>query len=185
MSDQIAKWIIKLDEFDLQYRPRPLMKVQVLTDFIAECIVPNNNPNDEVDDKIKQAITPKSDLMLIWVLHIDGASNVQDSGTDLILTNFEGVITEYSLQFKFKTSNNQAKYEALLASLKIAKEFDIDSLKIFTDSQLIVGQVKDEFEAREPIMMKYLQKVKDFTSILKYFEIFISRIENIPADALS
>ena len=34
-------------------------------------------------------------------------------------------------------------------------------------------------------MMKYLQKMKDLTFILKYFEIFhIPRIENIQADAL-
>ena len=43
-------------------------------------------------------------------------------------------MTEYALRFNFKTSNNQAEYEALLASLKITKEHDIDSLKIFTDS---------------------------------------------------
>ena len=35
-------------------------------------------------------------------------------------------------------------------------------------------------------MMKYLQKVKDITSVLKYFEIFhIPRTENARADALS
>ena len=68
------------------------------------------------------------------MLHIGGASNAQDSGADLILTNSEGVITEYIHRFNFKASNNQAEYEALLVGLKIAKEFDIDSLKVFTDS---------------------------------------------------
>ena len=116
---------------------------------------------------------------------IDGAFNAQGSRAAFILTNFEGVITEYAHRFNFKASNNQAEYEVLLTSLKIIKKLDIDSLKVFTDSQLIAGQVKDEFEARDPIMMKYLQKVKDITSILKYFEIFhIPRTENAQADAL-
>ena len=120
------------------------------------------------------------------MLHIDGASNAQGSRAGLILTNSEGVVTEYVLRFNFKVSNNQAKYEALLADLKIAKELEIYSLKVFTDSQLIAEQVKDEFEARDPIMMKYLQKVKDFTASLKYFEIFhIPRIENAQTDVVS
>ena len=73
-----------------------------------------------------------------------------------------------------------------MIGLKIAKELEIYNLKIFTDSQLITGQVKGEFEARDPIMMKYLQKVKDFTASLKYFEIFhIFRIKNTQADVLS
>ena len=71
------------------------------------------------------------------MLRIDGASNAQDSGASLILINFEEIMTEYALRFNFKASNNQAEYEALLVGLKIAKEYDIDNLKIFTDSQLI------------------------------------------------
>ena len=66
----------------------------------------------------------------------------------------ERTITEYALQFDFKASNNQAEYEALLASLKIAKELGIDILKVFTSSQLIMGQIKGEFEDRDLTMMK-------------------------------
>ena len=122
----------------------------------------------------------------MWVLYIDRASNAQDNGASLILTNSEGIVIEYIFWFNFKSSNNQVEYEALLAGLKIAKELDIENLKVFTDSQLITEQVKDEFEARDPVMMKYLQKVKDLTSTLKYFEIsHISRTENARADVLS
>ena len=66
------------------------------------------------------------------------------------------------------------------------REFDVDNLKVFTDSQLITGQVKKKFEARDPTMMKYLQNVRNFIQIFKYFEIsHISRSENAHADALS
>ena len=75
-----------------------------------------------------------ADLGSSWVLHVDGVSNAQRSGVGLILTNFEKTVTEYTLQFNFKVSNNPAKYEALLASLKIAKKLSTDNLKIFTDS---------------------------------------------------
>ncbi|XP_073111784.1 uncharacterized protein [Elaeis guineensis] len=165
----MVKWVVKLDEFDIQYRLRPSMKAQVLTDFIAECTIDDNKSEDAT---IKEAATSEPDLTSIWVLHIDGASNAQDSGAGLILTNSEGVVIEYVLRFNFKASNNQVEYETLLVSLKMAKELEIDSLKIFTNSQLIVGQVKGEFEARDPIMAIYLQKVKDLVTNLRYFEIF-------------
>ncbi|XP_073112382.1 uncharacterized protein [Elaeis guineensis] len=156
------------------------MKTQVLADFIAECTIADNKLEDATT---KEAATLEPDLRSTWVLHIDGASNAQGSGAGLILTNSKGVITEYALRFDFKASNNQAEYEALLAGLKITKELEIDSLKVFTDSQLIVGQVKGEFKARDPIMTIYLQKVKDLVTNLRYFEIFhIPRIENVRAD---
>ena len=110
-----------------------------MTYFIVEYTIPDNNPEDESKNKIKPVETPEPDVISVWVLHIDGASNTQDSGVDHILTNFEGMVIEYALRFNFKDSNNQTEYEALLAGLKIAKELDIDSLKVFTDSQLIAG----------------------------------------------
>ncbi|XP_073103293.1 uncharacterized protein [Elaeis guineensis] len=182
----MTKWTVKLGEFNIQYRLQPSMKVQVLADFIAECTIFDNKPEDTNDNTIKEATTLKLNLKSIWMLHIDGASNAQGSGAGLILMNSKGIVTEYAFRFNFKASNNQAEYEALLTGLKIAKELEIYSLKIFTNSQLIAGQVKDKFEARDPIMMKYLQKVKDFTASLKYFEIFhIPRVENAWADVLS
>ncbi|XP_073101285.1 uncharacterized protein [Elaeis guineensis] len=68
----------------------------------------------------------------------------------------------------------------------MVQELGIDSLRVFSDSQLIVGQVRGEFEARDPTMVKYLQKVRDLVAHLKYLEIsHISRSENARADALS
>ena len=110
----------------------------------------------------------------------------RSSGAGLILANTKGTVTEYTLRFNFKASNNQAKYEALLVDLKIAKELEVNKLKVFTDSQLIVGHIKGEFEARDPTMAKYLQRAKDLISTFKYFEIFyIPRTENARTNALS
>lgn len=73
---------------------------------------------------------------MTWILHVDSALNSQGSGAGLILANFEGVVAKYTLYFLFKVTNNQSKYEALLAELKLAKEHH---LRIFIELQLIVG----------------------------------------------
>ena len=51
------------------------MKAQVLADFIVECTISDNNPEDELNDKSKQIKTLKANLALVWVLYIDRASN--------------------------------------------------------------------------------------------------------------
>ena len=91
-----------------------------------------------------------------WTLHVDGASNEEGSGAGLVLKSPEGVIAEYALRFSFKTSNNQAEYEALITGLRIAKDLKVDKLKAHSDSQLVVGQTRGEIEAKDPVIEKYL-----------------------------
>ena len=86
--------MMKLSEFDIQYRPRPALKAQVLADFIAEC--PTADQMSE-DGSSKEAVTSEYDPGSTWVLHIDGASNAQGSGVEFLLTNSEGVVIEYAL----------------------------------------------------------------------------------------
>ena len=87
---------------------------------------------------------------------MDGASNEQGSGAGLILKSPEEAVAEYALRFSFKTSNNQAEYEALIAGLQIAKDLKVEKLRAFSDSLLVVGQMKGEFEDKYPVMAKYL-----------------------------
>ena len=71
-SERLTKWAMKLSEFDIQYRPRPALKVQVLADFIAEC--PTTDQGSE-DENPGGAAIFEPDPGSTWVLHIDGASN--------------------------------------------------------------------------------------------------------------
>ena len=50
-----------------------------------------------------------------------------------------------ALRFGFKASNNEAEYEALIAGLELAKEMKVESLDIFSDSQLVVCQINEEY----------------------------------------
>ena len=44
LSGRLVKWSIELSNFDIQYRPRPAIKSQVLANFVAECTLPEEDP---------------------------------------------------------------------------------------------------------------------------------------------
>lgn len=48
----------------------------------------------------------------------------------------------FAFKFVFHASNNIAKYEAMIYGLKIAKDLEIRRLKVISDLQLIVNQIK-------------------------------------------
>ena len=89
----------------------------------------------------------------------------------LILADPGGLTLEYSLRFSFSTSNNQAEYEALLAGLRTIDSLGVKRLKAHSDSQLVVNQLKGEFEAKDLITSKYLEKAKATIARLDYFDI--------------
>ena len=102
------------------------------------------------------------------------------------MVNPEGIIVEYALRFKFSAINNGAEYEALIAGLRIAKELEVDRLQVYSDFQMVVGQVSRNYEAREDSMAKYLEKVKEIVPAFSSFDIKqIPRAKNTRADLLS
>ena len=121
-----------------------------------------------------------------WKLSVDGASNAQGSGAGLILTSPEGIDIEYALRFGFRTSNNEAEYEAVIAGLNLAHSLEVDHLEVYSDSQLVVRQIEDTYEAKSGRMILYLRKVRD---LLKKFMLVqvkhVPRAENSRADALA
>ena len=78
---------------------------------------------------------------------MDGSSNDGGLGANLILISLEGHRMHCPLKFGFKASNNEVEYKALIAGLKLAKEIQVESLEICSDSQLVVCQIIDEYQA--------------------------------------
>ena len=99
-------------------------------------------------------------------MSVDGAANAQGSGAGLILTSPKGIDIEYVLRFGFRASNNEAKYEPVIAALNLAHSMEVDQLEVCSDSQLVVKQIEDSYEARGEKMILYLKKVRE---LLKKF----------------
>lgn len=106
------------------------MKAQVITIFIVECMI----LDEEKEEKRLKEVLEEVRTTLSWVLHVDDASSAQGSEARLILIGPSGVVTECALRFGFRTTNNEAKYATLIASLKVAKEIRTDQIEVLFDS---------------------------------------------------
>ena len=174
-SGRLMKWAIELSEFDIIYKPRTAIKGQVSVDFIMEftSAEPAENAQTMTD-------------LPIWKLSVDGASNAQGSGAGLILTSPEGIDIEYALRFGFQASNNEAEYEAIIASLNLAHSLEVDQLEVCSDFQLVVRQIEDTYEAKSGKMILYLKKVRDLLNKFAMVQVrYIPKAKNSRADALA
>ena len=174
-SGRLMKWAIELSEFDIRYKPKTAIKGQVLADFAMEFTSAEPAQNAQAMNDLP-----------IWKLSVDGASNAQGSGAGLILTSPEGIDIEYALRFGFQASNNEAEYEAVIAGLNIAHSLKVDQLEVCSDSQLVVRQIEDTYEAKSGRMILYLQKVRDLLKKFVQVQVrHVLRAENSRADALA
>ncbi|CAL8995976.1 unnamed protein product [Prunus brigantina] len=162
-SGRLVKWAIELGEFDIHYKPRPATKGQAIH-------IAGNGTLDLTQP--------------LWTLYVDGSSNAQGCGAGLVLISPDKVVLEYALRFKFHASNNEAEYEALLAGLRLAKEMGARQIQIFSDSQLVVHQVNQDFTAKDVSMTAYLQHTRHLlTTFNAYLISRVPRSENSHADA--
>ena len=76
-----------------------------------------------------------------------------------------------AIRFGFKASNNEAEYEALITGLNLTKEMKVESLEIYRDSQLVVCQITDEYQAQGEKMVTYLHKAEDLLSSFSSYTI--------------
>ena len=79
----------------------------------------------------------------MWTALLTGA------GVGLQLKAPIGERIEQVIRLDFLTSNNEIEYKAILAGINLAKSVSSKKLIIRSDSQLVVGQVNEEYETRD------------------------------------
>ena len=173
-SGRLVKWAIELSEFEIRYNPRTMIKGQVLVDLIMEFTSTKPTKTTELE----------SDLP-IWRFFVDGAVNAKGSDAGLILTSPDGIDVEYALRFWFPASNNEAEYEVVIVGLNLAHSIEVKQLEVCSDSQLVVRQIEDLYEAKGKKMILYLKKLREL--LKKFIRVqvrHVPRTENSRADTL-
>ena len=104
----------------------------------------------------------------------------------LVLVSPEKITIEKSLRMSFSTTNNEAEYEALLIGIMMVQKIGGKMVKVFSDSKLVVGQVRGDLEARDSRMQEYLGQVRSIETRFEFFELsHIPRGGNTHADFLA
>ena len=121
-----------------------------------------------------------------WRVYVDGAANQWGSGVGLVLVSSEKITIEKSLRLGLSATNNEAKYKALLIGMAMVQKMGGKTVEMFSDSRLVVGQVKRELEARDARMQEYLGQVRRIQAKFEFFDLsHIPRSGNIHADSLA
>ena len=93
---------------------------------------------------------------------------------------------KYGVQLKFPTTNNEAKYKRILTGLRLKKALGAKNLLVQNDSKLVIGQIKEEYEAKEERMQKYLRLTKHLTQEFNRVEfVQVPKSQNMVVDKIS
>ena len=119
-------------------------------------------------------------------MYVDGAANRRGSGLGLVLISPKKITIEKSLRLGFLATNNEAEYETLLIGMTMVQKMGERAVEIFSDSRLIVDQVKRELEARDTRMQEYLGQVMRLQTKFEAFDLsHIPKSGNTHADSLA
>lgn len=122
-----------------------------------------------------------------YIIYFDGASrgNPGHAGIGVVIYNnnkIEKKISEYIGQ----TTNNIAEYMGLIKGLYYAYENNAEHVIIYSDSELVVNQIKGKYKVRNKSLHPLYNQAIKYIHTIKYFEInHVKRHDNKIADELA
>src|ERR1039457_1709484 len=128
------------------------------------------------------------DISHAHTAHVDGGArgNPGPSGYGLVIHDPQGKKVAELSQYLGHHTNNYAEYSGLLAALRYAIAHGIPSLKIISDSELMVRQMKGIYKVRHPELRKLYDEAQQLVRRLEHFEISHAlREHNKTADRLA
>lgn len=125
----------------------------------------------------------------------DGASrnNPGHSGIGITVYDENDFIIITFKEYIGIATNNQAEYKALIKSIEVIKKFlvekdaEFDEIEFYSDSELIVNQIKFDYRVKEPDLAllnnKFHVLIKKLNKPYKIF--YIERAKNKNSDRLA
>jgi ribonuclease HI len=159
-STRIIKWGAELSEYTIDFNRRSTIKSQVLADFVVDWSSPTHNSGEE--------------MLEPWVVQCDGAWCHKGVKISAVVTSPTGVVIRYAARLIFtndeNSTNNTTEYEALLLALRKMNALGQQTFIIKRDSKVIKEHIEKESEARNPVLMKYLEKVREMERHFKVIQ---------------
>jgi acyl dehydratase/ribonuclease HI len=123
-----------------------------------------------------------------YTANIDGAArgNPGPAAYGVVVRRPDGTTHESLGKYIGRTTNNVAEYYALIAALDYAAASGIKRLRVYSDSQLIVNQIKGLYKVKHPDLRPLHERAKKQAASLEAFTIqYVPREQNRDADDLA
>jgi ribonuclease HI len=121
------------------------------------------------------------------VLRVDGAArgNPGPAGAGFILEKGGERVVRKG-EYLGRATNNEAEYRALILGMEEAGRLGLERLEIFSDSELMVRQMRGEYRVKSPGLQElYFQAVKCLEPFRKVVFHHVPREENREADRMA
>jgi ribonuclease HI len=104
--------------------------------------------------------------------HCDGGSrgNPGPSGYGAVIEDPQGRVVARLSEFLGRQTNNYAEYSGLIAVLKWANESGVKRLRVVSDSELMVKQMKGLYKVKNPGLYTLWEQAKRLAARLDGFE---------------
>lgn len=123
----------------------------------------------------------------MYTLNTDGGArgNPGPAAIGGVLKNENGETVEEISRFIGKSTNNFAEYTALIDGLELAVSKNINELRCFLDSELVVKQLNGLYKVKDPALNDLHKKVRALCSKFSFVSFaHVSRDMNKEADKL-
>ena len=178
-----------LDQEKVKTKKKILLKRKGLPNFEnAESNESNKNEEtgtEEIFDGAELSAVPFGSYLLIYT---DGASsgNPGPSGIGVVINDKEDRTVGKVSFYVGVNTNNFAEYSALIRALKIAIYYKTKELKVRTDSELVVKQIKGEYKVTSDKIRPLYETAMNLKKKINNFRIeHVPRIQNDKADYLA
>ena len=107
-----------------------------------------------------------------YTAHCDGGSrgNPGPSGYGAVVEDPKGQVVARLSEFLGRQTNNFAEYKGLLAVLAWAQQHDVRRLRVVSDSELMVKQMKGQYKVASPGLRPLWEEAKRLAGRLERFE---------------
>ena len=122
------------------------------------------------------------------VAHSDGGArgNPGPAGYGVVIQDETGRKVGSLSEYLGHQTNNFAEYQGLIAALEYALKHGPKALKVISDSELLVRQIKGIYKVKNPTMQDLHARAKDLIARLEWFAIgHAMREHNQEADQLA
>ena len=122
------------------------------------------------------------------IAHTDGGArgNPGPAGYGVVIQDAKGNKVAALSKYLGHQTNNFAEYQALIGALEYAVEHGFKALKVISDSELLVRQIKGIYKVKEPTLRDLHARASQLTAQLNWFNIeHVLRGHNREADELA